>query len=472
MWLLTLLLVCCVCSPTVIYVNHAAPPNGDGSCWAKAFTSLQQALTNNSEQQVWVAQGTYTSPSSLVISSGISLCGGFRGDETKISQRRPDLYPTILLGDGDHNIITISGGDSTAVTTVSGFTIKDGRRGIVIKGGNVMITSTTFVNNTADYGGAMVISDGSQVTLVSSNFFENSAISGGAINSVASNLTISMCNFTGNYIQKGSLGGGGAVYFSTGLSSDVFVLSVDMTVFLNNTASSLGGGAISVIGGRSNLLLSYASISLCTFYGNSGGIGGAVHIDSFSATLFMCTFNYNVGWDGGAGLAVTSFVDSTFEVVEFDGRSSVKVEACTFANGVVNGEPQGEWPIDVVMEAYAGQLVEKYDLPPAKVYSVEKGGGGIVSYFGGKVYITATTFSYNTVVCDGCYGGAVLVGGGKGNVNNNTLGYNQGYVSVLTSTGKYNKDTNGYDNIQKEDPAGVGEAEGNGVKYETDGSMV
>src|SRR5690606_2180019 len=78
---------------TVIYVDADASPGGDGSSWAAAYTSLQDALAVVEEgDEIWVAVGVYYPDegsdqtdnarlSTFTIPSGVALYGGFAGTE-------------------------------------------------------------------------------------------------------------------------------------------------------------------------------------------------------------------------------------------------------------------------------------------------------------------------------------------------------------------------------------------------------
>ncbi|MEZ4983568.1 MAG: hypothetical protein R2795_00780 [Saprospiraceae bacterium] len=86
----------------IIYVDKdVSAGNQDGSSWDNAYASLSTALNVADFGDVlWVAEGIYT-PSviadpfeSFVLRDGISIYGGFVGDETYFNERNPSC--TIL----------------------------------------------------------------------------------------------------------------------------------------------------------------------------------------------------------------------------------------------------------------------------------------------------------------------------------------------------------------------------------------
>ncbi len=114
-----------VCAPTAYavryYVNAAAPPGGDGSSWSGAFNSLPMALAavvDAGTTEIWVQSGIYrpgaaqTTGAVFTIPAGLSLHGGFAGNETELTQRDIAANPTVLSGDRLDNDIPYSVVDS------------------------------------------------------------------------------------------------------------------------------------------------------------------------------------------------------------------------------------------------------------------------------------------------------------------------------------------------------------------------
>lgn len=90
---------------TVIYVNIAGTDgHPDGKSWATAFPSITEALATDikDKREIWIAKGTYlidnTSDDTSLLppTEGITLYGGFTGQEETKSQRNWKNNQTIL----------------------------------------------------------------------------------------------------------------------------------------------------------------------------------------------------------------------------------------------------------------------------------------------------------------------------------------------------------------------------------------
>lgn len=144
-------------APTRIHVNAAASAGGDGTTWATAHTSLQDALAaaglSVDDDEIWVAAGTYTPDpggtdknKKFQLASGLAVYGGFTGSESNREDRNPDpaANGTILSGDllGDDGAgfakRTDNSGRVVDGTGADGSAILDGFR---ISGGNATASS-------------------------------------------------------------------------------------------------------------------------------------------------------------------------------------------------------------------------------------------------------------------------------------------------------------------------------------------
>lgn len=106
----------CAADAKTIYVNAANPEGGNGSTWGRACKYLQEALNKAIEgDRIFIAAGTYYPDDfdadangeypgfgdreiSFEI-NGVSLYGGFAGNEATLDQRDPMANPTILSGE-------------------------------------------------------------------------------------------------------------------------------------------------------------------------------------------------------------------------------------------------------------------------------------------------------------------------------------------------------------------------------------
>jgi len=96
----------------IIYVDADADGANNGTSWENAFVDLQDALgTADSNDQIWVAEGTYKPDAdanrsvSFELVEGAEIYGGFDGDEDSLDERDWLENETILSGDllGDYN---------------------------------------------------------------------------------------------------------------------------------------------------------------------------------------------------------------------------------------------------------------------------------------------------------------------------------------------------------------------------------
>lgn len=135
----------------VIVVDWEAVGANDGTSWANAYNDLQDALAFASNPvngviQIWIAEGVYipgtdVSTSNFNMIHGIDLYGGFKGDETSITERDPATHETILSG--DNNLQLIVKLEAGVSANLDGFTISDA----AIIGNGVWNEGTVELNN-------------------------------------------------------------------------------------------------------------------------------------------------------------------------------------------------------------------------------------------------------------------------------------------------------------------------------------
>jgi hypothetical protein len=82
-------------------VGTGLESSGDGTSWATAYASLEDALDNAADgDEIWMQGGAYPLDTYLNIYdiNNVSIYGGFSGTETALSQRDLAANATILDG--------------------------------------------------------------------------------------------------------------------------------------------------------------------------------------------------------------------------------------------------------------------------------------------------------------------------------------------------------------------------------------
>lgn len=269
------------------YVKPAATGTGDCESWANAC-GLNYALRHSIPgQEIWVQKGVYTpatisghTPSedernaTFQLYTGVSVYGGFNGNETALSQRDWYNNTTILSGDIDGNdnqtpviydMEHVTNNDHNSFHVVLG--AKDSTLdGFVITGGYANIG-----REYKDYGGGM-LNSGSNSTLKNVTFTGNYALYGGGMSNIKS-AAPKIANVT--MINNQAVYYGGAMLNDS--SSPTFF---DATVSGNSTTNvnGMGGGIYNRNGGS-------PSFHNLIVWDNSAGSGVQIYNNGTSPTV-------------------------------------------------------------------------------------------------------------------------------------------------------------------------------------------
>jgi hypothetical protein len=185
-------------------VDPSAAPGGNGLTWATAFPGIKSAVTaaiaNPAVTEIWVKQGTYfpgTTPYTL--RNGLTMYGGFTGNETSRDQRNPTVNVTTLTGQNTRRIINGGVLDSTAV--IDGFTIRDAYAssgGAAVGGGGMTFRGCRFIENRSDASGGVWYSYDRTITFIDCRFIGNEADEGAVADTYEGSIRLISCRIVGN----------------------------------------------------------------------------------------------------------------------------------------------------------------------------------------------------------------------------------------------------------------------------------
>lgn len=288
----------------IIYVTQNGNGTRDGSSWENATDDLVLALSlaDMYNADVWVAEGTYygdtLSLDAFTMRDGVSVYGGFAGNETDFSQRDFTAHATVLDGKNARRILNQPGAFNHR-SIWDGFTLQNGFHTLSTNGGgaanlraNSTLSNCVITHNRAShYGGGVYAygylynSDGSDsIYLLNCTFSYNSALSeSGGGGYISQNVVIRNCVFTHNTAAKAS----GGLSLSEG--------AVFNCEFTHNTAGTSTGG----------LSLDRSTISNCLIANNTCATAGS-GVTCDRSEMYNCTVVNNEssasGLNVGAGL--------------------------------------------------------------------------------------------------------------------------------------------------------------------------
>lgn len=323
--------VCMGAAGSRLYVDAAvAGGNGSGDSWQNAMAGLKLALnvakSCTGVNEIWVAKGTYKPTSTsdrnryFAMVNGVSIYGGFQGNETALQQRNLKKNITTLSGNIDesgtadsYNIIRNIDVNNTAL--LDGFTITGANNESAGSGAGVynsqsspIIKNCVIKNNNAGNaaGGGMYNYNHSSPLVLNTVFANNTATGGGGMfNSSNSSPVLRNCVLVNN----NSLGNGGAM--ASGINSNPTLINCNI---IANTAAGNGPGIY-------NLITASPVITNCIFWGN-GGVGK--EIANGVSSVPVVSYSYvQGGYAPCTNCANTSTTPQFFRDFDWAGADSV-----------------------------------------------------------------------------------------------------------------------------------------------------
>ena len=241
-----------------------------GTCWENPFTNLQEALVFTGEgSEIWIQEGLYLpdvganqtdddQTSSFIIPSGVSMYGGFAGDETEREQRDFNNRVTILSGDidenDDNNDNNSIAEDDSDINGSNAFNIMVSQGDLILDGITITAGNAIGNNNNELTGGGIRCDEGDNLRIFQNGQWSgNRGVNGGAIGEC--DAQISHSSFIGNR----AFDFGAAIYAPNGLV-------VHNSSFTFNDSSDDGGA---IFGDDIQIDRGY-------FTGNEADNGGAI----------------------------------------------------------------------------------------------------------------------------------------------------------------------------------------------------
>lgn len=430
-------------SADIIYVSTSGDPMNDGSSWETAYDDVQDALyLAYPGDTIWVAAGTYyptrtidddgsdQTPSvaltdhprgkSFTLADGVSLFGGFAGNETSTEQRaKSDLNgngiiepweftnATILSADFNNDDAWTLNDDGT--WNISGF----GENSFHVIWVPIGFAEIPTLDGLTVQGGGCTANEFTGLNAVHKNAGGLSTSGNG---STGSDLIIQNCVFQNNYAWTN----GGAMQIQNGPNT-----VIRGCCFRNNKASNNGGAVYNNRG----------TIEDCLFLRNDAKQGGAVYNNAGTSLLDRCVLASNVsGSNGGAaligGMIKNCALNNNKAVqgggIYLTGKGSSAVNL-TVANNIATAVEEG-----------TGKNI---------------GGGGIFNNVGDKV-ITNTLFWENSLqgglVSNSAFTNSDILPACEGCENNILIGTQSQLVNPTDFVGLANNDTQ-LNNILKAD---------------------
>ena len=447
---------------------------GCGDSWGSPCKTIQagiDAAEADNLKQVFIKKGIYRPSATINLKSGISLIGGFKGDELLASQADAATNLTIISGDAGNDDANVdANGLITSVADISGTNLSK-----LLFADNLGTTAEStlqlsgLVLNAASSGSnsAAIHVNNSRVDVIGGRITANKAANGAGI--FAENGA--QIEVRGTRLDNNQAGSGSAIY-SNGATVELNGATIDA-----NRATGANAGAIHQIAGSASLILKRTTLkenvapngSGAAIYAGNGSItssngtsfvannanqnGGAIHLAGSAVATFNVTeFDSNIaGANGGAlALAATSgaqqlnsslfvankaaghggavFISAANSLASVNTTFNQNKAGSNAAGDAASGSPGNGGAVHIASGSGAVDLTHNTVVANSTLASGGSG-GGVYSKPAGVLTLKASLLAGNTADsgANAWFDAAVTDG------NNNILGFND--VSGMAGTG-------------------------------------
>jgi len=288
-----------LCAKSQVFVDlNAQSGANNGTSWEDAYITLDSAIINTEEGEIWVAAGTYL-PSieinsvyrpykAFKIDKKISLYGGFSGFESNLNQRDISNNRTILSGDigtigndldNTPRVVIITGNNIDSTTVIDGFTIEK-----------------AYYTNGYDYGnGAIYIVCEGNPIIRNCTIMENFGFDG-------SGIYVRNCNplIINNIITENIAFEGAGIYLADYLANARIINNRITNNKCIGGYTHLAGGGIKIEAYSSPYI--YGNLIDSNYAGNYGG--GIANESNYSASILNNIISNNVSGEAGGGIYI------------------------------------------------------------------------------------------------------------------------------------------------------------------------
>lgn len=210
--------------------------NGNGTSWEQSNNNIEAAVALNKlvNKDIWMKEGTYYGHTddeyAYVFNSGANIYGGFAGNETSISQCKPEQHPTIIDGNNNHGLLQAFAQTNKKKLNINNIIFQNGyspASSSIKLTGNITTKYLTIRNCSSDSGTVMQLSN-SECISVGTRIHDNEAPVICSMNDAVMRQSL-ISNNTGNAV---------ALYSSSRIANTDIVANRGTGVFFHNKQNS------------------------------------------------------------------------------------------------------------------------------------------------------------------------------------------------------------------------------------------